>query len=54
MIRAHKIRLEPNNLQATYFAKACGTARFAYNWALAKAKEQYEQDNTSKFNESAL
>ena len=54
MIRAHKIRLEPNNLQATYFAKACGVARFAYNWALAKAKEQYEQDNTSKFNEAAL
>jgi len=54
MIRAHKIRLEPNNLQATYFAKACGTARFAYNWALAKAKEQYEQDNASKFNEAAL
>ena len=54
MIRAHKIRLEPNNLQATYFAKACGTARFAYNWALAKAKEQYEQDNAFKFNEAAL
>ena len=54
MIRAHKIRLEPNNVQATYFKKACGTARFAYNWALAKAKEQYEQDNNSRFNESAL
>jgi len=54
MIRAHKILLEPNNIQATYFAKACGVARFAYNWALAKAKEQYEQDNDAKFNESAL
>jgi len=54
MIRAHKIRLYPNNTQATYFTKACGVARFAYNWALAKAKEQYERDNTSKFNESAL
>jgi putative transposase len=35
-------------------AKACGVARFAYNWALAKAKEQYEQDNAAKFNEAAL
>ena len=54
MIRAHKIRLYPNNVQATYFAKACGVARFAYNWALAKAKEQYEQDSAAKFNEAAL
>jgi len=54
MIRAHRIRLEPNKVQATYFNKAGGVARFAYNWALAKAKEQYEQDSTSKFNESKL
>ena len=54
MILAHKIQLDPNNVQRTYFTKACGVARFAYNWALAKAKEQYEQDNTAKFSESAL
>jgi len=54
MIRAHKIRLYSNNAQSTYFAKACGVARFAYNWALAKAKEQYNQDNTAKFSEAAL
>ena len=54
MMRAHKIRLEPNDKQATYFSKACGVARFAYNWALAKAKELYEQDNDMKFNETAL
>ena len=54
MILAHKIQLDPNNKQRTYFAKACGTARFAYNWALAKAKEQYEQDKTSKFREGEL
>ena len=54
MHRAHKIRLYPNNKQATYFAKASGTARFAYNWALARAKEQYEQDSSVKFNEAAL
>ena len=54
MIRAHKIRLYPNNVQATYFAKACGVARFAYNWALARTKELYELDNAHKFNEMAL
>ena len=42
MILAHKIQLDPNNKQSTYFAKACGTARFAYNWALAQWKKEYE------------
>ncbi len=41
MIISHKIRLAPNNQQATYFAKAAGTARFAYNWALAEWQTQY-------------
>lgn len=36
MILAHRIALDPNDMQRTYFAKACGTARFAYNWALAE------------------
>ena len=39
---AHKIELKPNNKQVTYFAKACGTARFAYNWALAEWNRLYE------------
>jgi putative transposase len=39
---AHKIALDPNNVQATYFARAAGTARFAYNWALAQWPLQYE------------
>lgn len=42
MLLAHKIELNPNNKQATYFAKACGVSRFAYNWALAEWKEEYE------------
>ncbi|MDY7016853.1 MAG: helix-turn-helix domain-containing protein, partial [Nitrospirota bacterium] len=49
MLTAHKITLKPNNKQATYFAKAAGTARFAYNWALAEWQSQYEawkQDNS--------
>jgi putative transposase len=42
MILAHKIALAPNTVQRTYFARAAGTARFAYNWALAEWKRQYE------------
>jgi putative transposase len=41
MLVAHKIRLDPNNVQATYFARAAGTARFAYNWALTEWQRQY-------------
>jgi putative transposase len=42
MLLAHKIALDPNNKQATYFARACGVARFAYNWALAEWKREFE------------
>ena len=42
MIKAHKIRLHPTPEQATYFAKAAGTARFTFNWALAQWQQQYE------------
>ena len=42
MLIAHKIELNLNNKQRTYMAKACGVARFAYNWALAQWKRQYE------------
>lgn len=41
MQRAHKIALDPTNVQATGLARAAGTARFAYNWALARWQEQY-------------
>ena len=41
MILAHKIALDPNDTQATYFARASGVARFAYNWALAAWQQQY-------------
>jgi putative transposase len=42
MILAHKIELQPNNKQRTYFTKASGTARFAYNWALDQWQTQYQ------------
>jgi putative transposase len=42
MIKAHKIRLHPTDEQKVYFAKAAGTARFVWNWALAEWNRQYE------------
>jgi putative transposase len=42
MIKAHKIRLNPTPEQAAYCAKAAGTARFVWNWALAEWNRQYE------------
>ena len=46
---AHKIELVPNKKQEAYFVKACGVARFAYNWALEQWNKQYQaykQDNS--------
>jgi putative transposase len=43
MLIAHKIALNPNNKQSTYFSKASGVARFAYNWALAEWSQHYEE-----------
>lgn len=58
MLLGHKIRLVPNKVQATYFAKAAGTARFAYNWALARWQELYQASLADpaqpKPNEAAL
>jgi len=42
MIKAHKIRLNPTPEQANYFARAAGTARFVWNWALAEWNRQDE------------
>jgi putative transposase len=45
MNRAHVIRLNPTPEQEVYFRKACGVARHAYNWALARWKE-YRAEGT--------
>ncbi len=42
MIRAHKIRLHPTSEQANYFARAAGTSRFVWNWALSEWDRQYQ------------
>ena len=41
LLIAHRIALDPTNKQRTYFARASGTARFAWNWALAEWQRQY-------------
>jgi putative transposase len=40
MNRSHVIRLNPTPEQEVYFRKACGVARHAYNWALARWKDE--------------
>lgn len=41
MILSHKIQLIPTKDQITQFEKACGCARFSYNWGLNKWNEMY-------------
>lgn len=40
---SHKIELIPNNKQKTYFRKAFGCARLAYNWGLAEWQRLYKE-----------
>jgi putative transposase len=40
---SHKIELNPNNTQEGYFKRACGIARFTYNWALEEWNRQYQE-----------
>lgn len=42
MNRSHKIRLDPSPAQESYFRRACGCVRLAYNWGLAEWKAQHE------------
>ena len=51
MIRAHLIRLNPTPEQADYFRKACGTARFVFNWALARWKDYRAQGKSVSMHE---
>ena len=43
MVKAIKVMLIPNNVQKTKMFQYAGAARFAYNWALAREKENYEK-----------
>jgi putative transposase len=41
VILAHRIALNPTFAQRGYFARACGTARFTWNWALTEWDRRY-------------
>lgn len=43
MVKAIKVMLIPNNVQNTKMFQYAGAARFAYNWALAREKENHEK-----------
>lgn len=42
MILAHRIALDPTVKQSIALAKACGVARFTWNWALDQWNKKYE------------
>lgn len=46
---AHKIELAPNNKQKTYFRKAFGCARLAYNWGIAEWQRRYKAGEKCSF-----
>lgn len=50
MILSHRIRLNPTKAQEDYFLRACGTARFTYNWALARWIGMYTAGEKSSSN----
>lgn len=43
MVKAIKVMLIPNHVQNTKMFQYAGASRFAYNWALAREKENYEK-----------
>ena len=47
MIKTIRVMLLPNNKQKTKLLQYANTARFAYNWALAREQENYK--NGEKF-----
>lgn len=46
MIKSYRVKLWPNNKQRTALSKSAGTARWAYNWCLARQKENYDSGGT--------
>lgn len=46
--RAYKTELDPNRIQTEHFLKACGTARFAYNWALERKEAAFKKHNLNR------
>lgn len=51
LTRSHLIRLHPTPEQDVYFRKACGVARHAYNWALARWKDYRSEGKWVRMND---
>lgn len=47
VVRAFRVELDPNNKQRTALLRHAGTARFAWNWGLARRIEEYERAGRS-------
>lgn len=47
ILRAYKTELDHNNIQRTALLKHAGAARFTWNWALARRKQEYEETGKS-------
>lgn len=47
MKKSYRCQLDPNTTQRQWFVRAMGSARYVYNWALAKRIEAYEQSKQS-------
>lgn len=47
ILRAYKTKLDPNNVQRTVLLKHAGAARFTWNWALARRKQEYKATGKS-------
>lgn len=45
MIKSIKVRLRPNNKQLTKLFQYANCARFAYNWAINREQENYNDGN---------
>lgn len=51
MILAHRIALDPTVKQSIALSRACGVARFTWNWALDAWNRRYEAGETPKAND---
>ncbi len=51
---AHKIEIDLNNKQRTYFKKACGVSRFVWNWGLNQWNSLYELKSTLATSDNKL
>ncbi|MFA5525621.1 MAG: transposase [Acholeplasmataceae bacterium] len=40
---SHKINLDVTSSQATFLSKACGVARYTWNWAVAECQKSYKE-----------